>query len=146
MPSKLVSLRLAGEKLQFRLSEEEYKLVSQYMTEHRLNQTDAIKAIIKDYFASLKTQTSTSDIPQNPTTETPSKANEKWTEKEARKIELAYQIAYAKQRGIQQAKSEGQQEREHTITLERAKRRGQSQKQSSIDMGDSAGVPEEYIF
>ena len=54
---------MPSEYIGFRLDEETLKMVSQYQADHRLKRTDAIKAILKEYFASLKTQTITSDVP-----------------------------------------------------------------------------------
>lgn len=71
---------------------------------------------------------------------------EKWTPAQQKAIELAYEKTKAKERGRQDAKSEGERERQEIKTHAQAQRRGMSQKTSMIDMGDSAGVPEEYIF
>ena len=54
---------MPSEYIGFRLDEETLKMVSQYQTDHRLKRTEAIKAILNEYFASLKTQTITSDVP-----------------------------------------------------------------------------------
>jgi hypothetical protein len=85
----------------------------------------------------------------------PSSANEKWTSAQQRAIDLAYEKTKAKE----QAKAESKiavleakrklLETQNRLKEEDRKRREfhrNANRQSSIDMGDSAGIPEELVF
>jgi hypothetical protein len=77
-------------------------------------------------------------------------SSEKWTPAQQRAIELAYEKRHA----VERAKAEGVKMREHAkleaknqALQERLEiKEKHATKRCGIDMGDSAGVPDDYIF
>ena len=134
---------MAKKFLGIRLKEEDYAFLQSFKPNGTI--TEAVEAAIQQLrnFQTTTQKLPNSDTRSIPSSDIPAQNNlGKWSEKQAKEIELVYE----KQKAIQRAKAEGLREQERIKTEARAERRGHRQTKSTIDMGDSEGLPNEDLY
>ena len=143
--------KLKNHTISFQFSQE--KVIDLYeLVGFSENSPKSKSECFRDFFEKLLLN-NLSPAPQSPNGEQkpeskPSSEYQKWTPAQQRAIEFAYEKTKAKERAKAEVKIELL-ETQNRLKEENRKRkdfyRNQNRK-SSIDMGDSEGVPDDYIF